>query len=63
MLFARVAERQAGPLRLHVPDWTSFDWRAGVLTALALLLIFRWKWNVIAVLGLSALLGLALARL
>ena len=63
VLFARVAERQAGPLRLHVPDWTSFDWRAGALTALALLLVFRWKRNVIAVLGLSALLGLALARL
>ena len=63
VLFARVSEEHYGPLRLYVPDWTSFDWRAGLLAALAALLIFRFKWGVIRVLGLSAAGGLLLAQL
>ncbi len=63
VLFARVGEVRFGPLRLFSPDWTSFDWRAGVLAGLAALLIFRCKWNIIKVLGVSALGGLALGQL
>jgi chromate transporter len=62
VLFARVGELQAGPLRLFVPEWTSFDWRAGLLAILAALLIFRFKWSVIRVLGAAALGGLLLAQ-
>jgi chromate transporter len=61
VLFARVGELQFGPLRLFVPEWTSFDWRAGLLAVLAVVLIFRLKWGVIPVLGIAALGGLVLS--
>ncbi|HEX4848353.1 MAG TPA: chromate transporter, partial [Novosphingobium sp.] len=64
VLFAQVSEVRAGPVRLYSPEWTSFDWRAGVLAALAAILIFRLRWNVIAVLSAAGcgglLLGLAI---
>lgn len=60
VLFAAVGETQAGPLRLYVPDWLSFDWRAAVLAALACLLVFGAKWSVVRILGLAALGGLVL---
>ena len=63
VLFARVSEQHVGPLRLYVPDVTTFDWRAGLLAALSALLIFRLKWGVIRVLGLSAAGGLLLTQL
>ena len=63
VLFARVSEEHSGPLRLYLPDWTSFDWRAGLLAALSVLLIFRFKWGLIRVLGVAALGGLALGQL
>jgi chromate transporter len=62
VLFARVGEVRAGPVRLYVPDWASFDWRAGLLAVLAAVLIFRLKWSVIRVLGVAALGGLLLAQ-
>jgi chromate transporter len=62
VLFARVGEEHAGPLRLYLPDWTSLDWRAGLLAALAALLIFRFNWGVIRILGVAALGGLLLAQ-
>ena len=62
VLFARVSEQHFGPLRLYVPDWASFDWRAGLLAMVSLLLIFRFKWGVIRVLGVAALGGLVLAQ-
>ncbi len=63
VLFARVSEEQAGPLRLYVPDWASFDWRAGLLAALSAVLIFRFGWSVIKVLGLAAVGGLLLTQI
>ena len=63
VLFARVGEAHAGPLRLYVPDWASIDWRAALLAAVAALLIFRLKWNLMQVLGVSAVGGLLLAQL
>lgn len=62
VLFARVGERQYGPLRLYWPDPASFSWQAAVLTLLAALLIFRFKWNVIKTLAAAALGGLLLAH-
>ena len=46
---------------VDLPVWASFDWRAGLLAVLAAVLIFRFKWNVIKVLGVAALGGLALS--
>ena len=60
VLFARVNEIDAGPLRLGVPEWASFDWRAGLLAAVAGILLIRLKWGVLSVLGLCAGGGLAL---
>jgi len=60
VLFARVAVVEAGPLRLQSPEWASFDWRAAVIAAVALVLIFRLKWSIIATLGVTAALGLML---
>jgi chromate transporter len=62
VLFARVGEEHAGPLRLFVPDLASFDWRAGLLAVVSLLLNFRRKWSVIRVLAAAALGGLVLAQ-
>ena len=54
VLFAKVGEQRFGPLRLTWPDLASIDWRAGVLTVLAIGLTFGLKWPVLRVLGLSA---------
>jgi len=63
VLFARVDEFRIGPLRLYAPDWPTFDWRAALLAALAAVLIFRFRLNVIKVLVIAALGGLILARI
>ncbi|MFV0645658.1 MAG: chromate efflux transporter [Sphingomonadaceae bacterium] len=60
VLFASVGEIRVGLLRLYTPDWTSFDWRAGVLAALSCALVFAAKWPVTRVLGLAAVGGLLL---
>ena len=60
VLFARVGEVRAGALRLHWPDWASFDWRAGVIAAVSAVLIFRMNWSVIRTLSVAALGGLVL---
>jgi chromate transporter len=51
-----------GPLHLQIPQWTSFDWRAALLAALAGWLIFRLGWNVIKVLALVGMGGLLLGQ-
>ena len=60
VLFARVGEVEAGPLRLSWPELASFDWRAGVLAALAFALAFGAKWGVLRLLAVCAAGGLAL---
>lgn len=62
VLFARIDKAGFGPLRLSVPDWSTFDWRAGLLAILAALLIFRFRWNVIKVLIAAAIGGLVLSQ-
>lgn len=63
VLFGRLSESQAGPVRLYSPDLSSFDWRAGLLAAISVVLIFGCKWNVVKVLGMSAMAGLLLGRI
>lgn len=58
-LFSRVTERQVGPLRLYVPDWTTLDIPALVLAALAALALFRFRLGTLPVLAASAALGAA----
>jgi chromate transporter len=45
VLFREGQKVALGPLRIDLPQITSFDWRAGLLAALAALLIFRAKWG------------------
>lgn len=63
VLFSRVAEDRLGPVRLYVPDWSSFDWRAAALATLSTVLIFKWHTNVIKVLVVAAIGGLLLASI
>lgn len=58
MLFAEVGESSYGPVRLYQPELTSFDWRAGLLAAIAAFLIFTLRWGVVRVLLGCALGGL-----
>lgn len=60
VLFSGVGQRQFGLLRLYWPDPASFDWRAGVLATLAILLAFGLKWSVLRILAVCALGGLVL---
>lgn len=61
VLFARVGEARFGPLELTAPDWASLDWRAAVLTVLALAMTFALKWGVVRVLAVCAAGGLLLS--
>ncbi|WEK45911.1 MAG: chromate efflux transporter [Candidatus Andeanibacterium colombiense] len=60
VLFARVGEEHFGPVRLSLPDPAGFDWRAGLLGALACVLVFALKWSPIRTLGVVAAGGIAL---
>jgi chromate transporter len=63
VLFRSVAVRDVGPVHLLVPDPTSIDVRAGVLAAVAALLLFRFHAGVMATLAVCAALSLAAALL
>jgi chromate transporter len=63
VLFAQVGEVRAGPLAVSWPELSSFDWRAGVLTGLALVLAFGAKWSVPRILAVCAAGGLALGQI
>jgi chromate transporter len=52
------AERWFGPLKLYVPDLAALDWRAVVLSALALVLTFRLHRNIIETLAVCGGLGI-----
>lgn len=60
VLFAQVGEAQLGRLRIDWPELASFDWRAGVLAALAFGLAFGARWSVLRLLAVCAAGGLAL---
>jgi chromate transporter len=52
-----------GPLALQWPDLLSFDWRAGLLSALAVLLAFRFRVSVVPLLAACAAAGMVLKSL
>ncbi|TRO97171.1 chromate efflux transporter [Glycocaulis profundi] len=60
VLFGAVGRESLGPLRLHAPDWASFDPYAALLAVLALIAVFVFRLGIIPLLGLAALAGLAL---
>jgi chromate transporter len=62
VIFRQISVQTVGPLHLQIPQWTSFDWRAALLAALAGWLIFRLGWNVIKVLALVGMGGLLLGQ-
>ena len=60
VLFRATGEERIGALWLYIPEWTSFEWRAALLAAIACLLVFAAKWSVVRVLGVAAAGGLIL---
>ena len=62
-LFGETRTLEAGPMELLVPVWSSYVWEAFVVAAVALLLAFRLRWSVLRVLGVCAVLGLALSAI
>jgi chromate transporter len=60
VLFARVTPTRLG---IDLPELASLDWRAALLAVAAAVLVFRFKWNVIRVLGAAALGGLVLGQI
>lgn len=63
VLFARVTIMDVGPMQLNLPDWATFDWRAGVLSLLAAVILFALKWSIFRMLAVLAVAGLALGSL
>ena len=62
-LFTNVSEVGAGPLRLELPDWTSIDALAALLSAAALVALLRFKVGVPALIGTCAVAGIVLKLL
>ena len=60
VFFARVAQVTAGPLRLWVPDVATLDWRVVALAIVSGVLLLRLHWGIPAVLGVAAVLALAM---
>lgn len=60
VVWREVARVEAGPLSLELPVIASVDWAAAILSALALLAVFRLKLGMATVLGGAAALGVAL---
>jgi chromate transporter len=58
-LFDRTHTVDGGPVHLVLPDLTSVRPVPVVIAVIAAAMIFRWKWPVLRVLAVSALLGLA----
>jgi len=61
VLFARVTPTAVGPLRVQLPELTSFDARAGLLSLAAGLILFRLHWSIPRTLAVLVLAGLAMA--
>ncbi len=60
VIWERVAAVSLGPIRLELPVWSSVDWAAAGLSALALLAVFRLRLGMTTVFDGAAALGLAL---
>jgi chromate transporter len=57
-LFAETTTITTGPLNLQVPEWDTVRWVPAAIAIIAGVLIFKVKWSVLRVLGISAALGL-----
>lgn len=58
VLFRSVGRLSYGPVSLPLPDWTSLDGAAVVLTALAVVSLFVLHWGVLRTLAICAVAGL-----
>lgn len=63
VFFAEVTKVSAGPLTLWRPDLSTLDWQVCALAALCGFLLLRLHWNMVAVLGTAAALGVVLSYL
>ncbi|MBB5687583.1 chromate efflux transporter [Sphingobium boeckii] len=63
ILFTRVAEAHAGPVRFYVPDGESFAWTTALLAILAAILLFALNRGVMVTLAICAAGGLLLGAL
>ena len=62
-LFTETRTIELGPIDLLVPVWSSYVWEAFLIAAVAMVLAFRFRWSVLRILGVCALLGLGLTLL
>ena len=60
VIWDEVARLRLGPVGMDLPVLSSIDWGAAVLTAVAILAVFRLKLGMATVLGGAAMLGLLL---
>lgn len=63
VIFETVSHQQYGPLTLWVPEVNSLDWRVLVISSLCAVLLFKYHWDIMRLLGLSAVLGIMLSYL
>jgi chromate transporter len=60
VLFRSVGELGVGWFRPAWPDWSSLDWKAAVLSAFAMLAMFRWHVGMLPTLAICGAAGLVL---
>jgi chromate transporter len=60
VLFKEVGHQTYGPFNFLQPTFNSIDWRVVLLSGICALLVFRFHWNILAVLTSCALLGVIL---
>ena len=63
VFFAAVERAEFGPIAVWWPQWTTLDWRAVALAAVAAALLFGRGWGMATVLAVNALLGVLMAAL
>lgn len=61
VVFDTVSHQQYGPLTLWIAEANSFDWRVLVISSLCAVLLFKYHWDIMRLLGLSAFLGIVLS--
>jgi chromate transporter len=59
-VFGEVGQRRVGPLRLHTPEWATFDPVALALAVAAFLAIWRLRWPILRVIAGCAVAGVVL---
>ncbi len=60
VLFTDMGKMDLGIGWLYWPNISSLDWRVAIIAAMSAFLLFRLKWNIIAVLGAASAVGLLL---